>query len=696
MGIAPFHSLSLNPPLQPDSIGSEEAVGSPTLGLFFEGGGTIYVGSIGANTPRATLYFPLSTSWDINANIYSFKTLTWDVGDLPNFWFRVMGDCQPVKCPTSPVEYPQRCESMFMTMVLATSPKEVCEKLARSNFVWRITEMSRFTTPASNAVAEQMDAAGLIDIDCNKLVPVPHCQYSECLPFCLGGDATIEMGMDMQVYDAFFQYEGTGGIHLSGSAGTSRPDSIVGSGGISMGGAADVKSSQYYGVGEGGIIISGAAGVTSTQYNVAGTGGITISGAASVTNTNFNAQGEGGMSMGGEASARVKLTFIASGLGSIGPSFAGIQISGQAGELAKYYFITAGEGGINIGGTGHTASSYFAGSGSGGIVLSGESFSISPNFHGVGSGGMVLGGEAATTPIITGVGSGGIAMGGEGVTALNLSYQGQGGIQLGGEALTNRFMGSGGIIMGGSAVIVSTWKGLYVDEWGMDAVCENLEPVFGSGDAPAYVPSSLRISGCGATDMPTTLQVSHNLNDSQVLTNFMYRNGFTLPPIFHLTYHRLTETWRGNYHFRGRADEATNDRWDFLVEWGCTSEAYGLATSPVWKFGFYILRKNDQTGIDFDTRILVYLDPEPLASRFKNDGINLEVALNPFTKIYTIPSANATIQSSAYYDGIGLFKEKIWRKQLFDFKLSAVGEFGKIPRYDIFPAFPKPGEYDVT
>jgi hypothetical protein len=176
----------------------------------------------------------------------------------------------------------------------------------------------------------------------------------------------------------------------------------------------------------------------------------------------------------------------------------------------------------------------------------------------------------------------------------------------------------------------------------------------------------------------------------------LHRNGFTLPSIFDLTYHRLSETWRGNYHFRGRADEATDDRWDFLVEWGCTREAYGLATSPVWKFGFYIVRKNDQTGIDFDTRILVYLDPEPLASRFKNDGINLEVALNPFTKVYTIPSANATIQSSAYYDGVGLFKEKIWRKQPFDFRLSAVGEFGKIPRYDIFPAFPKPGEYDVT
>jgi hypothetical protein len=237
---------------------------------------------------------------------------------------------------------------------------------------------------------------------------------------------------------------------------------------------------------------------------------------------------------------------------------------------------------------------------------------------------------------------------------------------------------------------------LYVSDMAMDAACENLEPVFGQGEAPPYVPPSIVISGCGATSLPSTLQVSHNLNDSEVLTNFLHRNGFTLPPILDLTYHRLTETWRGNYHFRGRADESTNEKWDFLVEWGCTSQAYGLSTSPVWKFGFYIMRKNDQTGIDFDTRVLVYLDPEPLASRFKNDGISLEIAVAPFTKVFTVPTANATVQSSAYYDGIGLFKTPIWRKQPFDFKLSAIGEFRKIPRYDIFPAFPKPGEYDVT
>jgi hypothetical protein len=690
-----FGTLNVISQIKVTGIGSGEAFGTSFVGHGYAGGGTIYMGSIGANVPNVTLYFPLETSWNVNANIFSSKTLTWDVGDLPLFWFRVMGDCQEVSCVTGPVSYPQRCGSMFMTMVLAKTPKDVCEKLSRSNFVWKIAEMARFTTPANNTLADEMNRAGLIDINCNQLIPIPHCQYMECLPFCVDGQAAVDIGAEMFVYDTFFSYEATGGMSFGGSASTVRPDSISGSGGMSIGGSAETKSSQFNYVGSGGLIISGDAGITSTQFNVAGSGGIQIGGFSSYTSSHYGVQGDGGLSIGGSASVALRLSFASSGLSSIGPSFAGIRIKGDAVDVAEYYYVAAGSGGVVIGGEGRTMSSYFAGVGSGGMQISGEASSVSPDHHASGSGGIGLGGVAGARLVLPWSGSGGFVLGGDGFTQLNLSYQGLGGLRIDGEAGTNRFQGSGGFHMGGEAGINSTWKGLYVDEWGMNAVCENLEPVFGSGEAPAIIPSLTTISRCGVS-IPTALQVSHNLNDSNVLSNFLHRNGFTLPAVFDMTYHRLTETWRGNYHFRGLADESTNDRWDFLVEWGCTNEAYGLATSPVWKFGFYIVRRNDQTGIDFDTRILVYLDTEPLASRFNNDGVNLSVGLNPFKKTFTVPSANATIQSSAYYDGIGLFKTPLWRRQLFDFRLNAVGRFERIPRYDIFPAFPQPGEYDVT
>lgn len=678
-----------------DSIGSSEAFGSPTIAFRYSGSGTIYIGSIGNTVPVATISFPLDLSWDINAAVESSISLTWDVGILPTYWFRVLGKCQPTVCPTSPVSTNNSCDSYTIKMVLATSAREVCQKLARSNWIWTIAELGRFSTPADNAVAEEMAAQGLIDINCNTLIPVPFFQYLDCLPFCLSGYGSVDMGAVGTVQDSFFSYVGMGGIHLDGTVDSTRPDHISGSGGMTISGSADVRVSQYSVSGSGGMTILGSAGVVSSQFTVIASGGMVLGGTVNNTSTSFNGETSGGVDMGGSADARVALRFISNGLGPIGPSFAGIKIDGVVGEVAEYYFQTAGTGGIQMGGTASTSSSYFAASGTGGVTIGGDVMTTSPDHHGVGSGGMSVQGTALAWIIDHALGTGGLSMSGSASAAIRLNYQGLGGITLGGETRTNRFFGSGGMYVGGSAGLRSTWKGLYVDSWGMDAVCENLEPVFGGGTAPLYVAPVTTVVACGA-DMPLTLQSSHNFNNSTVLTNFLHRNGFALPDIFDLTYRRISGTWRGNYHFQGRADETTFDNWDFLVEFGCTSDAYGLATAPVWKFSFSVFRVNQQTGQDYDTRVIVYLDPEPLASRFGNDGIDLNISINPFTKNVTVLSKNATVQSSAFFDGVGLFSTPSWKTTPFTFRLKAIGEFHKIPRYDILPIFPKAGEYAVT
>jgi len=657
------------------------------------------MGSIGSNTPRVTLNFALDLSWGVNAVVSSIKSMSWNIGDLPLYWFRVMGDCQPVSCPTSPVDYPQRCEGSYLQMVLATTPQEVCQKLARSQFVWRITEMGRFSTPASSVVAKELEDLGMIDRSCNAFIPVPHCQYQDCLPFCLVSDNAIQMGAEMTVQDTFFRYVGTGGLRTGGSALVpGRPDLVVGSGGITISGSAAVTSSNYQSAGVGGIVMAGEGVAKCNFFRYAGTGGIGMSGKAAVTSTHYAVTGTGGVSMSGTGGQRMKLSFASSGLSSTGPSFAGIQIKGQAGESAKYYYRTSGSGGIGVGGASKTMSSYFATTGSGGISISGHAPTVSPDHHAAGTGGVAIGGTATTSMSIAIQGGGGMSMGGSAGVAFKLSYAGTGGIAIGGSAaIPDHVIGTGGMTMGGSAVITSTWKGLYVADGGMEMVCENLEPVFGEGVSVALSSSNNMISQCGATSIPQTLELAQNFNDSDTLTHFMGRNGFNLPSVFEISYHRLTESWRGNYHFVGAAsDETSNERWDFLIDFGCTAEVFGTSNAPLWKFGFYIQRKNETSGQDFDTRIVVLFDPEPLASRFNSDGVDLDIRINPFTKRVTVASANATVESFAFFDGIGLFKNKIWKTQPFSFRLKDRASFRKIPRYDILPIFPKAGEFDLT
>jgi hypothetical protein len=262
--------------------------------------------------------------------------------------------------------------------------------------------------------------------------------------------------------------------------------------------------------------------------------------------------------------------------------------------------------------------------------------------------------------------------------------------------VSNRFIGSGGVTIGGTALVNSNWKGLYVDEWGMAAVCENLEPVFGVTPAPDIVVPIPLISQCGCTDIPQMLQLSHNVGDSENLNSFLSRNGLEMSSLLNISYRRLTESWRGNYHFIGAANGGTTERWDFMFEWGCTNEVYGTSNATLWKLGIYAIRKNEQTGVDFDSRIMVLFDPEPLCTRFNNDGIDLWVQINPFTKRVTVASKNATVESSVFFDGVGLFKSALWRRKPLEIRLRDLGQFGKIPRYDISPIFPKAGELDLT
>lgn len=583
----------------------------------------------------------------------------------------------------------------FMTMVLAKSPQDVCRQLAKSNFVWRITELGRFSTPADAATAQAMADAGLIDLNCNTLIPVPFSQYVDCLQFNLSGDEVIEVGAEMKVYDAFFSYEGTGGFAISGAAEVPEPNAI-GEGGFHIGGSASVSSSQYHYVGSGGIHISGSATNTSTQFNYAGSGGIDVGGGVENTSTQFNAEGSGGFDIGGAGESAVSLSFEANGLGTSGPTFAGIQLSGSAVVTAKYYFVAEGSGGIHIGGSGIGASSQFNTEGSGGIHIGGEVLTTSPNQYFAGTGGFDIGGSAESTFGLAESGSGGFSITGSAETTISIPAIGSGGVHMGGEALTNRFVGSGGMHIGGSAEVNSSWKGEYIDEAGLEAVCLSFSPTFGTGNPSTYVPTVSTVNVCGARGIPTNLQVIQNFSGSKLLDKFLSRNGLTFPNVFKLSYKRSSGTWAGNYHYRGAANDVSSEHWSFAVEFGCVSDAYGLAISPVWKFVFNVLRANENTGLNFDTRIVTYFDPEPLATYFNRNGVDLNLSLNPKSKVLNILSSNAVAQEVSLFDGIGLFNPSVWGTKDFQFRLKLVGAFSQTPGYDIFPIFPKPTEYAVA
>ncbi len=693
-------------PLRPASIISAESFGTPHISMGYKGSGNIYIGSIGYNQPVVKLSFPLSFSWVVNAAVETSKSFSWGVGDLPYYWFRVVGtpqqiDSQNGSCrPGSPIGMPTPTgfNAQFLTMVMAQTPKQVCEQLSASNFVWQIAEMGRFSTPVNHQIAVQQNAAGIIDINCNQLIPVPFSQYASCAQYNLSGNAVVPIGADMLVMDTFLNFRGSGRISLSGSASTNNPNDhhLVGSGGIHIGGSANVTSSYFRYVGSGDIRISGSAGVISSQWNTHGRGGIHIGGHASITSTQFKIKGSGDIHIDGDSASKFKLKYDSNGMGSVGPTFAGIQISGNAGLKALYYFKAHGSGGVHIGGRAGTFSSNFRYTGDGNINIGGHALTISPSFHTSGNGGIHIGGNALSAFALNRHGSGGIHVVGSANPLIVLSTHGSGGIHISGSAVINHFRGSGGIHIGGSAHIDSTWKGIFVDHWGWNDVCQDLAPVFGQGTVVPYIPPSNVVTACGATNLPLALQISQNITTSSLFANFLKRNNFTFPTVMNLAYRRVTGTWRGNVHYTGNANDTSNETWDFVVEWGCVADAYGLSISPVWKLSINISRKNNFNAISFDTRVLIYLDTQPLANSFNTNGVDLNVSVNTSNGKVTILSNNATVQESTLFDGIGLFAGSNFPLKQFKFRIQPIGQYAVTPRYNIAPIFPQPGEYSVT
>lgn len=677
------------------------SVSSPVMARKFVGGGTIYLGSIGAMSPRVTLRFAKTFAWNINATVQHRKRFEWNVGKLPLYWFRVLGKCQPVSCPTSPVHAPQACDSYTIQMVLARTPQEVCEKLKKSGRFWKIAEMGRFSTPFDHSVAVQQAAAGFIDLKCNVLVSVPACNYVECIEFCVSGEGQSDWGVQFYAVQPIYTLRGSGGFRMGGVAKISdSPNVFRGSGGITISGSGVALSSYFKPVlGAGvGLIVSGVAVVKCSHLRYAGTGGIKMGGTAAVISNQYTAAGTGGMILSGVGVTELQLRFESRGVGDVGPSFAGIRVSGQANLRAFYNYKAAGSGGMTLGGNAATMSSHFSYAATGGVILRGSAASKSHQYTVQGAGGIVVGGSAVVFTKHVLRGSGGVTVSGHASVGMNLSYVGSGGITLAGSGrLANRSVGSGGFVMGGSARVTSAWRGVSESNWVGEMSSESLEPVFATVISPRVSLAASTINQCGCEGLPLKLRLAHNFGNCDILSSFLNRNSLRLPPLIDLTYRRLIEGWQGNYHFLGKADEATKEKWDFSITWGCIKEAFGVLNSPLFKLGVYILRRNTVTLQDSDSRIVVLFNTSKLCQTFKRDGVNLSLKINTQRKTVAVEDLAANVESVTVSDGIGLFRSPSWRANpILKLKLQELGAIPTEARYDIAPIFPKQKEFELV
>jgi len=642
------------PILHPPGIPSGEHFGAAKVRPkhIYTGAGIVTTGGTAGVNVEWSL--PLAVLYNISASFDLTLGIEYNIGHLPLYWFRVEGLCETPSqgCPTAPLDasgmkpilnqsgrpIDGQCPQMAVQVVPATTPDDVCRRVALTGFIWQITRMSKFSNPVNPFVGQQQQDAGLIDPNCNTLTDVPFCQTVNCKQFCLQTNARIGLGMAMRVIDTFFSYTGSGAVHLTGS-GSGRIVPVMmarafgheAQGGFRVAGRAGVRASHYQykpkGAGPVGILIGGAARIKASHWRYEGSGEMHLGGLGEAVSTRYQARAAGVLHLGGAALVRGKRRYASANFGSKRPRFTNLKLAGtaKAGSgparksrpKAAVPFVT-----YNINPTG---------------IPSAEAF-----------------GTSRLTPRIA-----------------PPSF-------------------SGGNAFGHPSLGI---PGQYATVWGGHGSVVSMEPVYHGTPAPpiplvtAFVPND-----CGCLGLPYKLQVSHDLDRAVPLTNFLVRNGLTLPNPVTLFFSNTSKSYLSNTHLRGQSGDGSKDLWMILFEWACTDFFGGLHIgSPLWRFSFLVTRRNAQTQQFFETRMIAGFPPATICAdaNMPGEGLNFGFKFNVNDMTF-ITKHKLRVDLSLLYDNLELFTSSDWAKNpYFAVNISALENPHQTPRMDISPIFPE-------
>ena len=209
----------------------------------------------------------LEFTWSTKANIFKDVMFLWNLGQLPIFWYRIIGkgregdECNLVADP---------CCQKYIVNIHARTLSELCEKLSSRQLNLPIESVQRFSRPAERGVAG-------FDDECNILEPIELCDIPKCSELCIDYDVReSNWGVDMFVQvDSFFDHEITDGVYVGGSADCILETIVPGvsyesEGGMTIGGEATYFSSGYSYKATGGISLVGNSNFSSSSWSYSG------------------------------------------------------------------------------------------------------------------------------------------------------------------------------------------------------------------------------------------------------------------------------------------------------------------------------------------------------------------------------------------------------------------------------------------
>lgn len=153
---------------------------------------------------------------------------------------------------------------------------------------------------------------------------------------------------------------------------------------------------------------------------------------------------------------------------------------------------------------------------------------------------------------------------------------------------------------------------------------------------------------CSSKAVPVILEISHNLLQVAPLSNFLFKNKFTLPDVLNMTWSNLNKLWSSSISFSGKSTTNSGiESWHLLFDFGCDNTQADTYGNNLWTFRLFLNSKNTSGS----RKSALYLS-------FNSESItpfDLTFSVNVSTKRSTPPSFFPVI-----FDDEGIFTDKIF------------------------------------
>ena len=240
------------------------------------------------------------------------------------------------------------------------------------------------------------------------------------------------------------------------------------------------------------------------------------------------------------------------------------------------------------------------------------------------------------------------------------AYIAKGGLKLGGKSSvispSYTWIGSGGIELKGC----TDRKLNVVDEYIVVAKAGAAMVSQSMGDSTRKssvlqwpIETSNVATGCGCTNIPVDLYVTHNLNKLLRLREFLSFNDSVFPVQDVLKY--SNGKWSKLYHLIGENVRNIREDWVVRMDWSCTNIERGrYIGSFFWSFSFMARRMVENKSSVFKL-VCELEDNTDICVRNKFD---IKFYYNPITSLFT---TNKGIAAGSVYDQMGMFSN--WKNE---------------------------------